>query len=1000
MALNNSSTNTVDEGLYSRQLYALGPDAHNVMKKLSETHVLIQGMGGLGNEIAKNIILSGVKHVTIHDTELVTNKDLSSLYYARSLDLGSNRATTCYSKLKELNPYVSLTVNTDKLTWEFMSQFSVIVLTNSLLDEQIRINNFCCDKKIKFINCCSMGLFGMVFCDFGSKFLVTDTDGEELLVSIVDNVVDNIVTCIESRPHKFTSGDFVKFSKLELNMDIEPIEIEWVSSISFRLKCDMSIFGSNINMLVGTEVSQVKMPKIIDFLPLYQSVKKPEFVITNYVDFDRPSDLHAIYVAFNKYVKTHKKMPNSSDLSEDLSEISHKKSLIEKFTHCINGNLSPIVSIIGGIVAQEIIKASSGKYHPINQWLYFDAFDCLPENYKELDTTSTNNPYKTNRYDGQVSVFGHEFQTKLTELHYFIVGSGAIGCELLKNFAMMGVGCSDRGKIIITDMDTIEKSNLNRQFLFRDKDITHPKSTTAAQAIKMMNPFVNIDAHLNRVGLESESVYNKEFMLSLNGVANALDNVQARKYMDSQCVAYGKSLLESGTLGTKGNVQVVKPFQTESYGSTEDPVEQSIPVCTIKNFPNQIEHTIQHARDIFQGRFFDAPSNLMKYIKNPDINDLTPSDRVALIDSIKSIIDHIPKSFEDCIKYAYTMWHDDYYVNIKQLLHQFPPDCVTESNIPFWSSGKKCPVVINFDLQNPLHYDYIVHTSTLWANIFGITQNKSIDQNYINSILHTINLPEVNFDKVEKISVTDEEEKEKEKEKEKDIKKDDSDIIATFPPMSYLTTLSIYPQEFEKDDDSNHHIDFITAASNMRATIYQIQTVNKHMTKGIAGKIIPALATTTSVVAGLVSLELYKLVWGFDNLEKYSNAFINLAIPMFAFSEPRKPPCQIYKDYKFTLWDNFIIEEDLTLQELLTYFEIKGLLLDFVGYESFMIYTSFLSDDKLMNRINKKIKDILDESGVKVNSNTIILTIGVEPEEDKDGNEIEVELPNVKIYLN
>lgn len=52
------------------------------------------------------------------------------------------------------------------------------------------------------------------------------------------------------------------------------------------------------------------------------------------------------------------------------------------------------------------------------------------------------------------------------------VGAGAIGCELLKNFAMIGLGCGENGEIIVTDMDTIEKSNLNRQFLFRPWDVT------------------------------------------------------------------------------------------------------------------------------------------------------------------------------------------------------------------------------------------------------------------------------------------------------------------------------------------------------------------------------------------------------------------------------------------------------------------------------------------------------------------------------------------------
>ena len=64
-------------------------------------------------------------------------------------------------------------------------------------------------------------------------------------------------------------------------------------------------------------------------------------------------------------------------------------------------------------------------------------------------------------------------------------------------------------------------------------------------------------------------------------------------YMDRRCVYYRKPLLESGTLGTKGNIQVVLPNVTESYGSSQDPPEKTVPICTLHNFPNVIEHTLQ-----------------------------------------------------------------------------------------------------------------------------------------------------------------------------------------------------------------------------------------------------------------------------------------------------------------------------------------------------------------------------------------------------------------------
>lgn len=78
--------------------------------------------------------------------------------------------------------------------------------------------------------------------------------------------------------------------------------------------------------------------------------------------------------------------------------------------------------------------------------------------------------------------------------------------------------------------------------------------------------------------------------------------------MDQRCVYYCKPLLESGTLGTKANVQVVLPHLTESYSSSQDPPEKSHPSCTIKNFPNLIEHTIAVSLffgfDFFEGRRF------------------------------------------------------------------------------------------------------------------------------------------------------------------------------------------------------------------------------------------------------------------------------------------------------------------------------------------------------------------------------------------------------------
>ena len=142
----------------------------------------------------------------------------------------------------------------------------------------------------------------------------------------------------------------------------------------------------------------------------------------------------------------------------------------------------------------------------------------------------------------------------------------------------------------------------------------------------------------------SLEIYNDEFFSQLDAVANALDNVEARQYMDRQCVLHRRPLLDSGTLGTKGNTQVVLPGLTESYSSSQDPPEKSIPICTLKNFPNRIEHTLQWARDLFEGVFRQAPDNVNMYLRQADyVEQLLrqPGSQPVCISILGALVSHL-----------------------------------------------------------------------------------------------------------------------------------------------------------------------------------------------------------------------------------------------------------------------------------------------------------------------------------------------------------------------
>lgn len=100
---------------------------------------------------------------------------------------------------------------------------------------------------------------------------------------------------------------------------------------------------------------------------------------------------------------------------------------------------------------------------------------------------------------------------------------------------------------------------------------------------------------------------------------------------------------------------------------------------------------------------------------------------------------------------------------------------------------------------------------------------------------------------------------------------------------------AIEPCEFEKDRDWNFHVDFVSAAANLRAWNYRLKPTPKHEVKMIAGKIIPALATTTASVCGLVMVEMLKLVQGKANVADFKDSSNSLAVNAYFFSEPVAP---------------------------------------------------------------------------------------------------------------
>jgi ubiquitin-activating enzyme E1 len=521
----------------------------------------------------------------------------------------------------------------------------------------------------------------------------------------------------------------------------------------------------------GGLYQQVKMPKFVDFKKISESAKDPEFVISDYAKFDRPQQLHIGFQALHGFVQTHGHLPkpmneeNATVLVESAKafaqaqglEVEIDDKLLRELSYQAQGDLNPMAAFFGGLTAQEVLKAVSGKFHPVKQWMYFDSLESLPTSTKRTEELCK--PLGS-RYDGQIAVFGTEFQEKVSNMKQFLVGAGAIGCEMLKNWAMIGLGTGPKGKITITDMDSIEKSNLNRQFLFRPKDVGQMKSDAAAKAVQAMNP--DLVGHIvtlkERVSPETEHIFNEDFWNDLDGVTNALDNVEARTYVDRRCVFFHKPLLESGTLGTKGNTQVVLPNITESYSSSQDPPEQSFPMCTLRSFPNKIEHTIAWARELFESSFVKPAETANLYLTQPNYLETTLKQGGNEKATLEMLVDFLKNeralTFEDCVQWARMLFEKQYNNAIQQLLYNFPKDSVSSTGTPFWSGPKRAPDPLKFDPENPTHFSFLVAATNLHAFNYNINVKDKGRDDYLRA-LDSMIIPDFSPDANVKIQADD-----------------------------------------------------------------------------------------------------------------------------------------------------------------------------------------------------------------------------------------------------
>lgn len=329
----------------------------------------------------------------------------------------------------------------------------------------------------------------------------------------------------------------------------------------------------------------------------------------------------------------------------------------------------------------------------------------------------------------------------------------------------------------------------------------------AKDAAQPFNPKVKIVAHHANI---KDAQFNVKWFRDFNIVFNALDNLEARRHVNRMCLAADVPLIESGTTGFNGNVQVIKKGVTACYDCTPKETPKSYPVCTIRSTPSQPIHCIVWGKSYLLNEIFGASEDESAFDNSAD------ADNAKEIEELKKEAAALRTIRESLGTDAFP-----------QLLFDkvFNADIVRLASMEdMWKSRRK-PEALDYKTLSEQSAAALASKETILQE--G-QQVWTLEENFA-----------VFADSLDRLS-------KRMLELKKAYRKDASG------PEPLIT--------FDKDDEDT--LDFVTSSANIRSSIFGIERKSRFDIKQMAGNIIPAIATTNAIVAGLCVLQSFKVLRG------------------------------------------------------------------------------------------------------------------------------------------
>lgn len=405
-----------------------------------------------------------------------------------------------------------------------------------------------------------------------------------------------------------------------------------------------------------------------------------------------------------------------------------------------------------------------------------------------------------------------ELADSVSSCRVLVVGAGGIGCELLKNLVLTGFK-----NIEVIDLDTIDVSNLNRQFLFQKKHVGKSKSQVAKESVLQFCPSANITAYHDSI---MNPDYNVEFFRQFALVMNALDNRAARNHVNRMCLAADIPLIESGTAGYLGQVTVIKKGQTECYECQPKPTQKTFPGCTIRNTPSEPIHCIVWAKYLFNQLFGEEDADQEV---SPDT-----ADPEARWDSAEAAAKASASEQDGDIKRVSTReWARSTGYDPVKIFHKLFKDDIRYllTMDKLWKK-RKAPLPLDWEelLKQANQAENVNLSGLKDQQVLGVHGYAQMFSNSVDTLRGDLQQ-----------------------------KGDGAELVW--------------------DKDNPPAMDFVTAAANLRMHIFSMNMKSRFDVKSMAGNIIPAIATTNAIIAGLLVLEALKILNG--EMDKCRTIFLN-----------------------------------------------------------------------------------------------------------------------------